>query len=168
MTEINTPRRLRRVAALAMAAALGCGDKSTPNVDEKTAFLKNDAEQVLRALEPYDPIFTINMEGYVRHIVIQPRNVPTSAMAEIGKLKRLDTLRLNNCTVTDEGLAQLKDLQELRSLLIVGTPISDEGLAHLTKLAGLRFLFLPHASNSRITPAGLEKLKRECPQLSIY
>ena len=65
--------------------------------------------------------------------------------------------------VTDAGLVHLKGLTGL-DVLLVGPGITDAGLVHLEVLTGLGKLTLSH---SKVTDAGLAKLKEALPGCTI-
>jgi hypothetical protein len=78
------------------------------------------------------------------------------------KLQRLD---LGDTQVTDKGLIHLKGLTSLEALnLENAVGVSDLGLVHLKDLAKLRTLNL---QGTRVTAAGIQKLQKALPKVSI-
>lgn len=101
-------------------------------------------------------------------------------LASVGRLKRLDVLRVSGANLTDAGMAHLRGLNSLRNLSLHGdkitraglenlrgmvrlerlsiddAPLADDDLVPLEGLVNVRYLWL---SNSRITSAGLAHLR---------
>ena len=110
-------------------------------------------------------------------------------MAHLAKLSRLNRLFLYGTEVTDKGLVHLGKLSSLESLCLDETRISDEGMSNLKGLVQLEVLHLrsrlPVSDTSipvivrfeklrelkvqgtKITPEGLERLKRKLPDCRI-
>jgi Leucine-rich repeat (LRR) protein len=144
----------------------GCRE-SAATVDAPAAIpaLSGDAT-VLLALDAYEPMYLLDANGRVSRLRLPNRPLPTAVMTEIGKLSELKSLDLFGAGITDEGLAELKGLQNLVNLGIGGTLITDKGLMHLVKLKSLRHTWLPN--KMLVTEAGVEKLKQECPALTVH
>jgi Leucine Rich repeat len=81
--------------------------------------------------------------------------VSRTDMARIGRLSRLEYLRLRGSGVDDQGVAEVANLKELRSLDLSFNAISDTGLASVGSLAQLKKLSL---QGTNIGDAGLELL----------
>jgi Leucine Rich Repeat (LRR) protein len=76
----------------------------------------------------------------------------------LGRLRgmtSLQTLGLDNSTITDQDLEVVENLPDLRCLGLEHTAISDAGLKHLRGLAKLETLYL---SETRVTDRGLASL----------
>ena len=125
----------------------------------------------------------------VRSINLSETKVTDAAMAHLAKLSRLNRLFLYGTEVTDKGLVHLGKLSSLESLCLDETRISDEGMSNLKGLVQLEVLHLrsrlPVSDTSipvivrfeklrelkvqgtKITPEGLERLKRKLPDCRI-
>jgi hypothetical protein len=153
----------RTLGAVLCAAALGCqGGSGPPGPVAPTA---TPDQQVLRALDCYNPMYQIDEDGRVIRLNLAWRHLPVPVLAEIGKLTELQAIDLAHTTVTDDGLARLKDLHSLRSLGLSGTLVTDGGLAHLEKLESLQWVWL---SKKTITEAAVERLRNARPDLHVY
>jgi hypothetical protein len=148
------------LAALLSAVVAGCGASSSP----VSPILMAD-EEVLRALDYYDPMYQVDADGRVIKLKLTGLDLPVTILADIGRLTELRCLDAAWSTVTDEGLAQLNNLQELRDLGLGGTLVSDEGLGHLEKLHSLQRVWL---SKGTVTEEGVEKLRKARPDMSVY
>ena len=135
--------------------APGAPDTPTVSVDD----------QVLRALDHYEPMYKINATGQVVRLRLGSKHLPPSVLAEVGKLKHLEALELYGTTVDDDGLAQLKDLQKLKSIGLMATEITDKGLVHLEKLGELRAAWVP---KKNISAEAIQKMKEARPDLKLY
>ena len=125
----------------------------------------------------------------VRSINLSDTKVTDAAMAHLAKLSRLNRLFLYGTEVTDKGLVHLGKLSSLETLYLDETRISDEGMSNLKGLVQLEVLHLrsrlPVSDTSipviirfeklrelkvegtKITPEGLERLKRKLPDCRI-
>ena len=79
-----------------------------------------------------------------------------AALARIGRLTRLQRLRLSGSSVSDAGLVHLKGLGNLLELDLSSTQVSDAGLVHLKGLGSLRHLDLRH---TQVSKTGLDNLE---------
>lgn len=68
---------------------------------------------------------------------------------------QIESLYLNNSTLTDNDLAHLVNLLHLNLLNVTGTKITDDGLVHIGAMPGLEILRL---GRTKITDAGLSHL----------
>jgi len=151
------------LVAIVCAIAFGCQGNSARSVPAAPG--PTPDEQVLFALDCYDPMYQVDADGRVTRLRLVWQHLPSPVLAEVGKLTELRAIDLAWSTVTDEGLAQLKDLQKLRSIGLGGTPVTDQGLVHLEKLQSLQWLWLPAKT---VTKAGVEKLKDARPDMNVY
>ena len=165
----TTRTRLMSLSRLVLATVVclgGPGCSSNPTTEPSgPAVSTSSDEQVLLALDYYEPMYQLNGEGRVIKLRLTQRHLPVAVLAEVGKLTELQALDVYGATVTDDGLAQLKDLQKLRHFGLGGTAITDKGLAHLEKLQSLQWLWIP---KHRTTDEGVDKLKQARPDLNIY
>jgi hypothetical protein len=145
-----------------LAVAVGCQGSSEPAAPAPA--LTAD-QQVLRALDYYNPVYQIDEDGRVLRLRLEWRHLPVPVMAEIGKLTELTAIDLAFTTVTDEGLAQIKDLQHLKSMGLSGTAITDQGLVYLEKLPSLQWVWL---SKNTISEAAVQKLRGARPDMQVY
>ena len=158
MTSIRT--RLTNAAALLVVCVLGCA--ATPPAVEQAPSVD---EQVLVALDHYNPIYKLNADGQVINLQLNGRNVPASALVEVGKLKEVRGISLYAAQVTDESLANLHGCTKLQTLGLGATPISDKGLVHLEKFQDLSHIWVPKA---RVSTEGVNALKNALPALNVH
>jgi hypothetical protein len=97
-------------------------------------------------------------------IHISGSRITDETLGTFGTMWQLERLSLQENHFTDRGLSHLKNLRHLKSLWVdLGkSDISDTGLIHLEGLPALEELAV---QNSRVTPAGIAKLKRATPAL---
>jgi hypothetical protein len=155
--------RRARFALFACALLTGCA-ASPPPADSGEEPLSPD-ERVLKALEPYDPVYKIDSTGRVVALKLEGKRIPASVLDEVCKLTELRELSLYMALLTDDSLVRLQGLSNLGQLGLGATPITAEGLAHLEPLKNLRHMWLSQSLTS--TPAA-EKLKAELPELTIH
>lgn len=79
-------------------------------------------------------------------------------------LRKLHSLKLSQCSITDEALTHLPRNGKLIVLYLDGTDITDAGLAHLSKLRKLSILSL---RDCQIADAGMSQLATT-PHLRIF
>jgi RND family efflux transporter MFP subunit len=79
-----------------------------------------------------------------------------SGLKDLGELKRLKTLGLDDSGLDDNGLSYVAQFPELERLILSGTWISDAGLSQLTRLPHLKNLDLSHCR--RIDDSGFQSL----------
>jgi len=90
--------------------------------------------------------------------------ITDSGLAQLHRLRALETLGLNCVQITDAGLVYLKQFPKLRSLELRGLPITDVGLEHLKEIETLRLIVV---DSPRITPAGVAALQRSLPECQV-
>src|SRR5437773_2479748 len=100
------PRLGSACAGIVCILAIGCQDRSSPPAPVVAA--PNSDQQILQALDYYDPMYKVDAKGRVIRLRLVWRHLPDSVLAEIGKLTELKGMDLAGTTVTDQGLAQLK------------------------------------------------------------
>jgi Leucine-rich repeat (LRR) protein len=110
----------------------------------------------LTGVDFFDRVTVVNLIGSSR-----PAD---TTLAEVGRLNQLQSLWLNDASLTDAGLMNLKGLTNLSMLGLDYTQITDAGLVHLKGLTNLKELGL---SGTRVTDAGVDELKRSLPSLRI-
>jgi Leucine-rich repeat (LRR) protein len=164
---MNRERRRFRIvstlAAILCAVTFGCQGSPAPSADASPD--PTTDEQVLRALDCYEPMYQVDVNGRVTHLHLQWRHLPGPVLDEIDKLTELEFLDVGNTTLTDEGLAQLKDLQKLTTLSLAGSQITDKGLRWLEKLRSLHQIWV---SKNRVSETAVEQLKEARPDLAVY
>ena len=117
-----------------------------------------------------DPGWLANLIGieYIGHVtdvwLTASGAVTETTLMQVGRLTRLEKLRLDQATVNDAWLAHLAGLARLKSLNLEGTRVTDVGLAHLTGLTELRYL---DVVGTKVTGAGIERIQRRLPRLII-
>ena len=88
--------------------------------------------------------------------VNDPKAANDDTLALVGRLDRLQDLRLTSSAVTDAGLAHLRGLTDLRDLQIGRTQVGDVGTAQIKRLTSLRSLYI---ADTQVTDAGLVHLR---------
>lgn len=102
---------------------------------------------------------------------LAPHQITDSSLKELHKLKKLTKLHLGVTEITDAGLKELAKLKQLTSLNLSGTQTTDAGLKQLAKWRWLPWrgqlsqLFL---FNTKVTSAGVAKLKKAMPKCEIH
>ena len=106
---------------------------------------------------------------YIGHVTVvwltASRTVTDATIVQVGRLTRLQQLRLDQSSVRDTDPAHLTTLTKLARLNLDGTRISDAGLAHLKELTKLSSLDI---NGSQVTEAGVRDLQQALPSLKIY
>ena len=92
----------------------------------------------------------------LRHLYLSGDLATDRALATIGTLTSLETLRTWNARFTDAGLAQARSLRNLKVLQLGDTRLGDDALAHLSSMTRLEHLDL---GGSPITSAGMAHLE---------
>ena len=125
----------------------------------------------------------------LRVLRIRSPNVNGSGFRHLSGLRRLSSLHFARTPITDENLAYLRPLSTIQKISLYDTRITDAGMKHLADLKGLRELWVAntdvgdeglrelgriqrpitvHAwAKTRITPAGIEAMKRLAPGMVI-
>lgn len=91
----------------------------------------------------------------IRWVDLARTKVTDNGLAQIGKMKHLTRLHLENTEITDKGLDHLKGLAELEYLNLYGTKVSDAGIMKLAANKNLKKLFV---WQSQVTEEGAKKL----------
>ncbi len=110
--------------------------------------------------KPGAPRWLIDLIGidYFGHVTyVELFSATDATLAHVGRLTRLQTLRVASPAVSDSGLVHLKGLTKLSVLWLDYTRITDSGLAHLEGLTNLSVLWL--VGNIPVTDSGLVHLK---------
>lgn len=82
-------------------------------------------------------------------------SIQDSALAEIGKLNKLEDLNLWRSQVTDSGITFLVELP-LKRLNLDDTSIGDAAIPHIARIRSLEFI---HLGKTAITDEGIQGLK---------
>ena len=94
-------------------------------------------------------------------------------LEQLTELSELRRLRLGIRRVSDRGLAALSKLSKLEVFEITGLThlnITDSGLLQLRTLTALKELRIPqdeHNDEFEVTPAGIEALRKQLPDLKV-
>jgi len=111
-----------------------------------------------KSVWPIAPELVVGLTGYAV-------DDAALAAARLDRLPDLRSLDLSDSRVTDTGLAGLAALTGLEELVLIGDiGVTDAGLAHLRGLTRLRKLDL---RSTRVTPAGVARLRRALPHVEI-
>jgi len=125
----------------------------------------------------------------VRSINLSETLITDAGLVHLAKLPNIRRLFLYGTKVTDKGLPHLKGLVSLETLCLDETRVSDEGLENIRGLKALEVLHLRSrlpvsdrsipliirfeklrelkVAGTKITPEGLERLKRKLPDCRI-
>ena len=171
MTIGRVPRwsaaRLAFLAAFVCLGSASCAEK--PSVtSEAPAVRESPDETVLRALQPYDPIYKVNFSGRVVALKLEGRRIPASVLHQVGKLTELGELSLYAANLTDESLELLQGCKLLHSLGLGATPITSKGLVFLEPLKELRHMWLSKELVRADPSPELAHLKDAIPELTIH
>ncbi len=102
----------------------------------------------------------------LRNLLLPHAAVTDDEMAIIGSFTDLEFLQLDGSNVTDQGFAHVANLKKLTMLdmSLTGTKLTDSSVETLAGFQSLKSLNL---DRSRISPAGIERLKRALPKAHI-
>ncbi|PGH39387.1 MAG: ribonuclease inhibitor [Candidatus Nephrothrix sp. EaCA] len=85
-------------------------------------------------------------------------------LEQIGKMKNIQKLHLEQTAITDAGLRHLKNLEYLEYLNLYGTAVSDIGLMELSHLKNLKMLYI---WKTKVTRQGEVNFKKASPSVEI-
>jgi len=128
--------------------------------------------QTLRELElKFDPQVTdeglkhLALLKHLHKLDIGSNPLGDGALKQVASITELKWFAFAGTHVTDAGLAELAPLQNLEDLVIGGNPgVTDQGLQRLVVLRNLKRLGV---KGSRVTSAGVAKLKKAVPGCEI-
>ena len=103
-------------------------------------------------------------KDYIIYLDLSGEDVQRNNWEELGQLKNLSRLKLNNTSITDAQLGFVKELKNLESLNLYGTMITDESVRHLAQMTGLKRVYL---WDTKFTHEGVAKLQEALPELEI-
>ena len=98
--------------------------KSIPQIREPSL-------QTLQQIFDCKALQTLDIHGW-------DSRIPIAKLQELGALKNLKSLKLQNIPITDDHLEYLSQLESLEDLLLGGTEVYGPGLVHLRNLPRLR------------------------------
>lgn len=90
--------------------------------------------------------------------------ISDSGLEQIGKMKNIQKLHLEQTAITDAGLGHLKNLDYLEYLNLYGTTITDIGLMKLSPLKNLKMLYV---WKTKVTKEGETNFKKANPSVVI-
>jgi hypothetical protein len=90
--------------------------------------------------------------------------VTDKGLAEVGAMKNLKRLYLQNTAVTDAGLGQLKGLSGLEYLNLYGTKVTNAGLQKLAGLGNLKKVFV---WQTKVTKPGADAFRKKVPGAEV-
>jgi hypothetical protein len=93
------------------------------------------------------------------------KDVGDASMPVLAKLPKLESLGIGGTKITDAGLPALAAFPALKELSLPATAVTDKGLQSLAACKGLATLNLN--SKMKVTPAGIDKLKKALPSLNV-
>jgi len=112
-----------------------------------------------------------DLAGIAKHIVqldLSRTGVSARGLAKLASFERLTRLDLAHTrwahTDRSGGLEPLQRLQHLETLNLYGATVGDADLAALAKLPALRRV---HLGATAVTPAALDRWRREHPQVQV-
>ncbi|MEM9942160.1 MAG: hypothetical protein AAF939_11285 [Planctomycetota bacterium] len=159
-------------------------------VGQETPTENTDLQGLIQKIESVGGrIFRISAadENQEVNFALAGKQVGDKEIAELGRLKNVIWLNLANTEITDEGLGAIASLP-LTKLHLEKTKIGDEGLKHLLNMKQLEYLNLYDTQvtdqgiqqleklpslkklyvwKSKVTPVGMDQLKKAKPDLEI-
>ncbi len=93
------------------------------------------------------------------------KDVGDASLPVLAKLSKLEILGLGGTKVTDAGLPALAAFPSLKELSLPATAVTDKGLPSLAACKKLTTLNLNN--KMKVTPAGIDKLKKAHPSLNV-
>jgi hypothetical protein len=93
------------------------------------------------------------------------KDVGDEGLAALAGLPKLRVLGLGGTKVTDAGMAALASFAALEELRLMATAVTDQGLESLGACKRLATVKL--GRKSKVTPQGIEKLKKALPNCSV-
>ena len=102
--------------------------------------------------------------GNVVELNLRDTKITSAGLVHLKGLSKLTRLHLERTKVGDEGIANLARLARLEYLNLYGTKISDKSLEHLVGLKELQQLYVWQTD---VTDAGITKLKKALPDITI-
>ncbi len=131
---------------------------------------------------------TIALQRNLRRLHVGRTRITDEGLVHLQGLPKLEHLSLVDTDVTDKGLGYLRAVASLKSLNLTGTKIGDDGVkvlswfpllqsVHLKRtsisdttldhLAGLQQLTEVDVSETRVTAAGVQRLRTVLPQCKL-
>ncbi|AMV32555.1 Leucine Rich repeats (2 copies) [Pirellula sp. SH-Sr6A] len=90
--------------------------------------------------------------------------ITDESLSGVASLKHIRILHLTHCKVTDTQLQILAGIGSIAVLRLNGSPITDEAIPAIASIQGLMSL---DVSDTLITSAGLEELKKQRPDIVV-
>lgn len=90
--------------------------------------------------------------------------ITDEALSTVAHMPRLVKLDLRQTNIGDEALKHLAELKELRSLNLFSVNITDQSIPLISGLTKLETVYL---WQSKVSPAGVERLRAQRPELRI-
>ncbi len=153
--------QIQRDAVRAITAAGGL-------VKYNLGWTKANPTMVIKRADP-GPLADLIGIDYVTHVTVvwltASPSVTDGTMIQVGRLTRLQQLRLDQSSIEDAWLGHLSGLEQLSSLNLDGTLISDQGLARLSPLTKLSALYL---DSTRVTDSGVTEFQKVLPGVQIF
>lgn len=101
---------------------------------------------------------------YLTTLQLDDSNVNDSDLVALRQNKNLQQLNLTRCNISDAGVSYLLQFTNLEQLNLSGTKITDVGLAQLVALRKLRQLDVEHTA---VTDQGVTSLQMHLPKLAM-
>lgn len=154
-------KQLRRLKYLTVGSELtnkGLGHLGNcPQLEELTLSCPNVTDAGL--------VHLTKLKQLRRLQIMDGGKISDDGLVQIGKLRRLEHLLLDQTAISDRGLEHLKGLTGLRVLWIRYAAISDTGIVHLKHLPKLEDLMVGYTD---VTQKGIDELKRALPGLEAH
>jgi len=113
-------------------------------------------DKTLKRLLPYAPLFS--------KISLPSSEITDDGLYNLGKMKNLQELYLQQTCVNGGGLIYLKSLEQLQILNLSHTFLTDEGLLNILQLSKLEKLYL---FNTEVNPIVYSALDQNQSQLQV-
>ncbi|MBA3481520.1 MAG: hypothetical protein H0T51_06870 [Pirellulales bacterium] len=102
---------------------------------------------------------------YLKTLYLDRAEVTDENIAALARMSELEELSLTYTSISDEGLARIAALPSLRTLHLTGIPITDASLGSLAHAPWLREIYIRW---TKVTPDGVERLRRALPNCQIH
>lgn len=103
-------------------------------------------------------------EHPLTYLSFQHSELDDSVTQSVAKLKRLETLGLDDTSVTDASLEPLTELKQLKVLWLDRSQITDASVPVLLRLDGLKTL---HLEDTELSDEAIERLREQAPKVQV-
>ena len=151
-------------AAAPVIAAVEKAGASLMQIAQDTSDLRFSALNVAADFKDDGLVALKPLADQIKWVDLARTKITDAGLANVGGLKSVTRLHLENTAITDAGLDQLKNLAQLEYLNLYGTKVTDAGVMKLAGLKNLKKIFL---WQTQVTEAGAKKLEAALPGLVV-